>query len=386
MIQTTTRNATLPDLMTLLREQHARKLDVVVPAVALRSIDGVIRVTGTEPVITEDGVTLADGHYLPTVVADGHIADRLGIPVKYLRRLREERPDLYDANVNGWLHGRKPLMRGEDVIREGSAADARSFLGRMFKGDDGETGILRALLSDRYGVMDHIDVLMAALDGIKAAGVNVDIRGCNLTESRMTVRVSAPEVYAYAPELLKGYRSPFTGASGDDNPVVFAGFILSNSETGGGAFSINPQITVQVCDNGMTITKDALKQVHLGGRLEEGVIKWGEDTQNKALELIQAKTRDAVSTFLDVDYVQRTITRLEAKAGTPVETVDAVRDITKALKFTDTQIDGILGYFIQGGQMSLGGVVNAVTAYSQTVEDPDDAYDLDARATTLLGV
>ena len=386
MIQTETRNATLTDLMALLREQHARKLDVVVPAVALRSIDGVIRITGTEPVLTEDGVTLADGLYLPTSVADGHIADRLQIPVKYLRRMRETRPDLYDANVNGWLHGRRPLMRGEEVIREASAADARSFLGRMFKGDDTDiTGILRALLSDRYGVMDHIDVLMASLDGIKAAGVNVDIAACNLTETRMTVKVTAPEVQAYAPELLKGYRSPFTGATGDENPTVFAGFILSNSETGGGAFTITPQITVQVCANGMTITKDAMKQVHLGGRLEEGVIRWGEDTQNKALELVQAKTRDAVSTFLDVDYVTQTITRLEEKAGEPVAQ-DKVRDITKALKYTETQIDGILGYFIAGQQNTLGGVVNAVTAWSQTLENPDEAYDADTRVMALLGV
>jgi hypothetical protein len=36
--------------------------------------------------------------------------------------------------------------------------------------------------------------------------------------------------------LLSRYRSPFTGASGADNPVVFAGFILANSETGCGAF------------------------------------------------------------------------------------------------------------------------------------------------------
>ena len=33
-----------------------------------------------------------------------------------------------------------------------------------------------------------------------------------------------------------------------------------------------------------------------------------------------------------------------------------------------------------------GGVVNAITAYSQTVEDGDDAYELETRATSLLGV
>ena len=60
-----------------------------------------------------------------------------------------------------------------------------------------------------------------------------------------------------APALLAGYRTPFTGAAGADNPVVFAGFVITNSETGCGAFTLTPRLVVQVCRNGMTITRDA---------------------------------------------------------------------------------------------------------------------------------
>ena len=31
------------------------------------------------------------------------MADKLGIPVGYLRRLLDEHLALYDANINGWL-------------------------------------------------------------------------------------------------------------------------------------------------------------------------------------------------------------------------------------------------------------------------------------------
>lgn len=58
----------------------------------------------------------------------------------------------------------------------------------------------------------------------------------------------------HAGRLLAGYTSPFSGAKGADNPVVFAGMVVSNSETGHGSFSITPRIVAQVCDNGMTIT------------------------------------------------------------------------------------------------------------------------------------
>jgi hypothetical protein len=60
------------------------------------------------------------------------MADKLGIPIGYLRRLREEHLGLYDANVNGWLEhqpGRRLLirtLRGEegDGIARGGAVGA----------------------------------------------------------------------------------------------------------------------------------------------------------------------------------------------------------------------------------------------------------------------
>jgi hypothetical protein len=64
--------------------------------------------------------------------------------------------------------------------------------------------------------------------------------------------------------------SPLTGARGAENPLVFAGFVLSNSETGHGSFSVTPRLIAQVCGNGYTITRDAMREVHLGGRLDAG--------------------------------------------------------------------------------------------------------------------
>ena len=93
------RNATLADLATILKDQQAAKLDLVVPASAMRSVGGTVRIAGTS-VWEQEG----DG-FVPTKVGDSQIADKLGIPPNYLRKLRESRIDLYDDNVNGWLHG-----------------------------------------------------------------------------------------------------------------------------------------------------------------------------------------------------------------------------------------------------------------------------------------
>jgi hypothetical protein len=92
----------------MLAEQHDRKIDVVAPPSALRARDGMLVVAGTEPVLTADGVDLADGCYRPTAVFDEGISDKLGIHLAYLRKLRAQAIDLYDANVNGWLDRADP--------------------------------------------------------------------------------------------------------------------------------------------------------------------------------------------------------------------------------------------------------------------------------------
>lgn len=333
-------------------------------------------------------MTEVNGSYLPTQICDEGIAQKLGIPIPYVRRMREERPDLWDANVNGWLHGQDEMLPtgdGEVWTRQRSPADPRSFLLRTFTSDTEEPGIARAFLSDRYAVIDHLDALTAALDGVREAGLEVKIDGCDLTERRMSVRIIAPEVQALAPELLKGYRSPFSGASGDENPTVFAGFQISNSETGGGAFQIVPRLIVQICNNGMTITKDAVRAVHLGGQLDGGVIKWSQETQSKNVELVRMRTRDAVRTYLDVDYMKTVIDDLSAKSGKPIEKpVDDVKVIAKKLAYSEESTNGILDFFIRGGQTTAGGLMQAVTAYAQTVDDGDLAAELEISATKVL--
>lgn len=404
-IETTARNADLSDLADILRRQHEAKVDVVAPATAIRSRDGVLQIEGTDPVLTDSGVNMTAGSYRPTAVCDEGLADKMGVPVGYLKRLRAERPDLYDANLNGWLQGWRSGVKGH---KRGPAADpdGRSFLVRGFRSDEGE-GVARAFLSDGYKFMDHLDVLGAALDGVRDSGAEVEVEGCDLSERRMSVRIAAPAIQALAPTLLANYRSPFEqgvdragwtlerarqaaereglGFAPGGEPIVFAGFVLNNSETGGGAFSITPRLIVLACRNGLTIGVDAVRAIHLGGTLDEGIVQWSEDTQRRTLDLVKAKARDAVATFLDVEYVTRQITRIEEAAGVRItQPAEQVRLVAKSLRLTEAQTDDVLSHFILGGQMTAGGVMNAVTSVAQTVADPDDAHALEGLALRAL--
>ncbi len=400
-IRTTARNATLQDLAELLKDQHTRKFDVVAPATAIRSDSGVLVIEGTEAQLSADGVTATEGRYRPTAVADEGIAQKLGIPVGYLKNLRHERPDLYDANVNGWLRGfGHEYGIGGNIAEPRTRAepDPRSFLVRCFRPDEGE-GVARAFLSDSYKVIDNLDVLTAALEGVRKAGLDVSVEACDLTERKMYVRIVAPAIKALAPVLLANYRSPFDGVDedrartlerhgyyrDDDAPVVFAGFILANSETGCGAYSLTPRLVVQRCRNGLTITADALRSVHLGGKLDEGVVRWSEDTMQRNLELVSSQARDAVATFLDPDYVKAKVEEIERKAGKRLESPrETVETVGKKLRFSQDRIDGVLDHFIRGGDPTAGGVMQAVTSFAQTVENADEAFDMEAQAINAL--
>lgn len=378
-METTARNATLPELAELLADQHSRKVDVVAPAARLRSENGLLVVEGSDPILTPEGVTQADGTFRPTEVFDEGLSSKLNIPRAYLRRLRDERPDILDANVNGWLRGNGPFPFQNDLV----GPDARSFLVRAFKGDDGDEGIARAFLSDSYRIVDNLDVLHATLVGVRNSGVEATVTQADLTDRRMYLKFQAPAVAELAPELLKGYRSPFTGATGDENPTVFAGFIVSNSETGNGRFTITPQVIVQICNNGMTITRDVLAKTHLGQKLEHGVIQWSDETLQRNLELVTLQARDAVKTFLDIDYLRAKIGQLTEKAAESVNT-EGIQTITATLGFSEAERTAVLDSFVQGGQLTLGGVAQAVSAAAQGVDNADRAHELEAVAASVL--
>jgi len=374
-IKTETRNADLPDLVDMLKAQSDCRYDVVVPASQIEMRGGDLIVQGGAARVTDDGVTTADARLVPTPIFDEGVSHRFDIPLKYVRTLRSRvegdvddyrRGTIYDRNVNYWL----------------AANPNKRHLVRGFRTDDAdEPGIARALLSDRYRTIDNHDVLMATLTGVRAAGVEVNIDGGDLSDRRMSLRLTCPEVTAYADEILGGYRSPFTGETGSDNPTVFAGLVVKNSETGGGAFTIVPRIVVQVCNNGLQLTKDAMRAVHLGGKLDDGVVRWSDDTQQHELSLITSKARDAVATFLDVDYMRTKIEELQELAGVEVtRPADTIQRVSKKAGWSETEQDEILSHFIRGGQTTALGVAQAVTAYAQTVESIDRQDELETTA------
>jgi len=381
-MELTLQNASFQELYSQLQAERDRKVDLIVPAGDLCSNQGVIKVRNAgEPVLTDTGVTPTHLALTPSNVFDEGLASKLGIPRAYLRTMRDNGwYDLVDVNVNRLLHGQQD-------VRE---PDGRRFLLRTFRGEGGQPGTARAFLSDSYKTIDNWDIVHSVMEGMQSAGLGSNVvHSADLTNRRMYIKVVVPEISMLAPELLRDYRSPFSGRRGADNPQVFAGFVIGNSETGNGSFFIRPEIQIQVCDNGMTIKQDVVSKRHLGSKIEDdGVIRYSDETMKKNLELIQLQTRDAIRTFLDVEYMRRVVTRMEEQAGAKVDKPqDVVTRLVKREAFSKDDADGLLERFIQGGDLTRGGVMNAITAYSQDVRktDPDRAHDMNLDALDAAG-
>jgi hypothetical protein len=387
------RNQPLPTLVDALKTRRTRVLDVVAEARSLSFDGGAVVLRGTEPEMTEDGVTVRDGLYYPTVVGEEGLAGKLDIPVRYLRRMRETGAvDMYDYNLNGWLS---------------RAEEGKRYMLRLLRGDDGGPGILRAFLGDTYKTIDDFDVLLATLRGITEAGVTDPQITADITDRRMYLKVVAPQIKAYAPELLAGYRSPFDGGQvgngwtpervaraaageaqaydGGAEPVIFAGFVVTNSETGNGGFNITPRLEVQVCRNGLTIAADVQRRIHLGSKLDDGIVKYSTETAQANLALVKSQTADAVRTFLDVDYVKAKIAAMEKVAGVQItKPQEVIESVSRTVGFSQAEADAILGRFIQGGQMTAGGVMQAVTAAAQDMDSGDAADAMERAAMQVL--
>ena len=368
-LQMEARNARFEDVLELLEMQHETKYDVVVPSTHLRYRSGDLIVRQGATLLREDGVSTVDAGLAPTDQFESHLATRLEIPIQYLRKMRESDVDLLDINVNHWLK-----------------ASERNWFVRGFRGlDDGDTGIARAFLSDRYNVIDHLDAVFAVLEGVKQGGMDVHISSADLSERRLRVKIDAPQLRSLAPRFTERYRAP--GVE-DGSPEISAGLVVSNSETGGAAFQIAPQITILVCRNGMTRTVDALRKVHLGEKMDAGVIAWSEDTKRHNIELIRSQATDAVRSFLSQTYLDNVAAELDEKGQQLLERpMEAVDNVGKRLRYSEQERKDIMELFVRSGDTShASGVVQAFTEYARDVANPDRAAEIEEQSFEILAL
>jgi hypothetical protein len=374
------RHTTLAELVTDLKNQNMQKKDFVVPANLLsmengqlvvnnyNSNDSLSKLLGEVGIKGEDSGKLILG-CLP--ILHQNLSDKLEIPRKYYNRITGMNDtELIDTNVSYWLKA----MKGNVFLR-------------TFVDKEKNEGFARAILSDRYNVIDNFDVLIATLDAVKESGLNLKIEdnGCDLSEAKMYIRFIAPDIEINAPDLLKNYKNPKGGGGGVGDGII-SGFVITNSELGQGSFSISPRAVVLKCSNGMVFKNDAFGKIHLGSKMEQfSQIDWSEETKRKNYELIQAQVKDAVKQFTSEDFLAKKISELNGYAEEELKhPVETVKNVSRFLNITEEKEKNILDFFMRGGDFTPMGVSQALTFYAHETQDADEAHEMETVAVDIL--
>ena len=279
------------------------------------------------------------------------IGQALGIPSRYYDKMRQDNPELLAYNVNSWFR-KEPKTR-------------------MIRTLDGTA---RAFLSDRYRRIDNFEIAQTVLP-IIADMPDARIESCDITENKMYIKVVNPRLTS---EVTPG-------------DIVQSGIIISNSEVGKGALSIQPLVYRLVCTNGMVVNDAATRKHHVGRGNESGedFSLYSSATLEADDRALLMKVRDTVRAVVDQTRFDRVVEMMRnaTQAKITSNNIPAMVELAGTdFGFTKKEGEGILDYLIRGNDLSLYGMANAVTRAAQDCESYDRSTDMESIGYTILGM
>ena len=276
------------------------------------------------------------------------VGSALNIPAKYYDMMRTQKPQLLAENVNAWLGDRD-----------------QSYMIRSM--DFGRGRVARAFLSDRYRRIDNLEVANAILP-LFAGKEEMEVVSCEVSDSRLYIKIV-------------NHKLEMAVVPGD---YVQAGVVISNSEVGLGAVSVQPLVYRLVCSNGLCVNDFGERKAHVGRAakmVDDSFSLYTDETLQAEDKAFLLKLRDTTLAAIEEARFAQIVGRLQK--STQAKITGRVQDVIeltgKAYDISQPEQDSILDYLVKGGDLSLYGLTNAITRASQDVE----SYD---RATVLEGI
>jgi hypothetical protein len=259
------------------------------------------------------------------------IAEKLEIPVKYYNRMKEEAPELLAQNVNAWLE-----RNGKDYFIRGMGNSIRAFL------------------SDRYRVIDHLDVLMCALNELQTH--ETEIEDCYLSEIEMNIKVKSQKLRDFVRHK-------------DD--LIVGGIFLTNSETGHKALRVEPRLFRVKCSNGLIIEELVTREIHIGN---------DDEVFDELIYLsLRRSIRELFSKFGEIIQVLRESSEIKVKNPHKM-----ISNVVEHYRLSETQRDNILIAFGAEPEYDKYGIANALTLAAQKEETWEKAVEMERIAGHLI--
>lgn len=137
-----------------------------------------------------------------------------------------------------------------------------------------------------------------------------------------------------------------------------------------------------VCSNGMVVNDAKTRRNHVGraSTSEDNFLIYSPETLQAEDRAFVLKLQDTVRAAVDEARFARVIDQMRQAALTslPTEDIPGVIKLTgNSFGIRETEQPGVLQHLIEGQDMSLYGLANAITRFSQDVESYDRATELE---------
>lgn len=282
-------------------------------------------------------------------IAHRQIGTHLKVPAAYYDRMLKEAPELLSQNLNCWFT-KEPAQR-------------------MLRTLDGTA---RAYLSNRYRRIDNLDIARVVLP-ILGALPEATFESCQITDSRMYIKVVNPRLQM---EVVPG-------------DIVQAGVVVSNSEVGLGSVCVQPLVFRLVCSNGMVVNEAEARRNHVGRVTvtDDSHMIYSDATLAAEDRAFILKLQDTVRAAVDEARFSHVVDIMREAKEARMNTANVpalVKLTSKEFHITDSETDHILQHLIEGNDLTLYGLSNAVTRHSQDVENYDRASELEGIGYSIL--
>lgn len=318
-----------------------------------------LKINDHSPVITFSAngslrMDMPDGQFTLHDNAIGQLADRMGIPQRYLRGLASGEPwakQLAATLLNehsGWTQRSRVLVRtvGTQV---------------------------RGVLSDSYRRLNSVEILTAFVQ--EAAQQGAVISDAYMNDTKIWAETILP--------------TPLTVPTANNGDVViFAGARFSTSDYGDGAVDMRAFLLNGACLNGM-VRESVMKQVHLGSKLPDN-LQLSQQTYELDTKTTVSAVRDLTKGLFSKDNLMKKAIEIQGASEIDVDFEHELKRLTRdggLLKQEGKEVEKILMRNdpedgVQGGA-TLWKLTQAITAHARELS-PERSRELHELSGQLL--
>lgn len=312
-----------------------------------------------EPVITFAGdsqltMNMPDGQFTMHDNAIAQMADRMGIPQRYLRQLASGEP---------WA-----IALAAYLLNQHSDWTQRS---RVLVRTVGTQ--VRGILSDSYRRLNSVEILTAFVQ--EAAGQGAVISDAYMNDTKVWAETILP--------------TPITVPTKNNGEVIiFAGARFSTSDYGDGAVDMRAFLLNGACLNGM-VRESVMKQVHLGSKLPNN-LALSQQTYELDTKTTVSAVKDLTKGLFSKDNLMAKAIEIQGASEVEVDFTKELKRLTSnggLLKQEGKEVEKILmrnnpDDGVQGGA-TLWKLTQAITAHARELS-PERSRELHELSGQLL--